>query len=87
MKDGHLLHTPRQPDYYTGPTHPEHIQMMGMKPSYVDTVAVHVSDQKTGKGSVRLSVLNRSPTAAWEANIKFEGFGMWGSPQELWSRS
>ncbi|WWC86548.1 uncharacterized protein L201_001425 [Kwoniella dendrophila CBS 6074] len=72
MKNGHLLQLPSFPDVYTGPTYPVYIQQGGYKPSYVDSVAVLV---ETPNGcSIRLSVLNRHPTAEWKADVTFLGF-------------
>ncbi|WRT64407.1 uncharacterized protein IL334_001339 [Kwoniella shivajii] len=72
MKHGHLLHLPSFPDVYTGPTYPVYIQQANYRPTYIDSVAVQV---KTDGGlSVRLSVLNRHPTADWDAKISFSGF-------------
>jgi len=73
MKNGRLLATPLQPDAYTGPTYPAHIQMMEMKPSYIDSVAI-VVDTVQGT-SIRLSILNRHPTADWKARIAIPDFG------------
>ena len=87
MKNGHLLQTPNQPDLYTGPCHPDYIQMMEMKPAYVDVVAMvadprsdTVNDNSHGDGTsngktVRLSVLNRHPTADWECKIALDDLG------------
>lgn len=69
MKGGKLLATPAQPDVYEGPTYPAHIQMMQMKPAYIDMVAIVVGN------SIRISILNRHPTADWEARCIFDGFG------------
>ncbi|WWC58875.1 uncharacterized protein I303_101420 [Kwoniella dejecticola CBS 10117] len=72
MKHGHLLQLPSFPDVYTGPTYPVYIQQAGYNPSYIDSVAVLV---KTPEGlSIRVSVLNRHPTADWVTNIGFSGF-------------
>ena len=73
MKNGRLLATPVQPDVYTGPTYPSHIQMMEMKPSYIDSVAI-VVDGDQGL-SVRISILNRHPSADWKARISIPDFG------------
>ena len=80
MKNGHLLATPKQPDSYTGPAHPDYIQLMDLKPDYVDLVAVHV---ETANGpTVRMSVLNRHPSADWEGHVRLDGFGT-SSPRTL----
>jgi alpha-N-arabinofuranosidase len=80
MKHGHLIQTPAQPDVYTGPCYPEYIQQMDMKPAYVDIVAIVVdggsSDGQKGDGkSIRMSVLNRHPSADWEGKIALPDFG------------
>lgn len=80
MKNGRLLATPAQPDVYEGPTYPAHIQMMEMKPSYVDIVAIVVANDNTaatleGTASIRVSVLNRHPSADWTAKFNFADFG------------
>jgi hypothetical protein len=57
----------------TGPTYPVWIQHL-TKPAYVDVVAIIV--KKAGKkASIRLSVLNRHPEAAWEGVLNFDHFG------------
>lgn len=56
-----------------GPSHPAAIEQTGMKPSYIDMVAVTV--EKDGAESIRLSILNRHPTADWDGVFKFEGLG------------
>ena len=43
-----------------------------MQPAYVDLVAVLVGT------SIRLSVLNRHPTADWTMNLKFDGYKVKG---------
>ena len=45
---------------------------MQLRPCYVDTVAI-VLNTPNGQ-SIRLSVLNRHPSADWKCNLKFEGF-------------
>ncbi|EST07240.1 Alpha-L-arabinofuranosidase, C-terminal [Kalmanozyma brasiliensis GHG001] len=73
MKNGRLLNLGFTPDAYEGPTYPEWIQHLS-KPAYVDCVAVLVQDQGGKKASIRLSVLNRHPTADWNGEIHFDGF-------------
>nr|XP_019049579.1 alpha-N-arabinofuranosidase [Kwoniella bestiolae CBS 10118]OCF28509.1 alpha-N-arabinofuranosidase [Kwoniella bestiolae CBS 10118] len=74
MKNGHLLQLPSFPDVYTGPSYPVYIQQGGYKPAYIDSVAVMV---ETSDGlSIRLSILNRHPTADWEAKIAFTGLNL-----------
>ncbi|OCF54383.1 alpha-N-arabinofuranosidase [Kwoniella mangroviensis CBS 10435] len=74
MKNGHLLQLPSFPDVYTGPTYPVYIQQGAYKPPYIDSVAVMV---KTSNGcSIRLSILNRHPTADWQVKIGFSGFNI-----------
>ena len=81
MKNGHLIQTANQPDLYTGPTHPDHIQLMDMKPAYVDIVAIAVDkgdqgNSHLGHGSViRMSILNRHPTADWKADVSVHDMG------------
>lgn len=72
MKNGHLLATPSMPDAYDGPTYPSFIQSMHSAPRYVDMVSVCVEDGNGGV-SIRLSILNRHPSADWTAPITFSG--------------
>ena len=72
MKNGKLLQLPSMPDRYLGPTLPGIIQELDMCPAYIDTCAVLAETQ--GGSSIRISVLNRHPTASWEANLEIRGF-------------
>lgn len=54
----------------TGPTFPTWIQQAGLKPAYIDMVAMITPDNK----SIRLSVLNRHPTADWSLDLRLDGF-------------
>jgi hypothetical protein len=64
----------------TGPTYPVWIQHL-TKPAYVDVVAIIVhkpsenSISKKARASIRLSVLNRHPEAAWDGVLNFDHFG------------
>jgi alpha-N-arabinofuranosidase len=78
MKGGKLLAIPNQPDVYEGPTYPAHIQHMEMKPAYIDMVAIVVGS------SIRISILNRHPSADWEANHVFDGFGQYKPVLQVW---
>ncbi len=49
------------------------IQQIEMQPAYIDTVAVFVKDTVKG-ASIRMSVLNRHPSADWTAKTVFSGF-------------
>jgi hypothetical protein len=74
----------------TGPTYPVWIQHL-TKPAYVDVVAIIVKkpneNSKNKKASIRLSVLNRHPEAAWEGVLKFDHFGeSWLGTEETRSR-
>jgi len=73
MHSGHLLQLPTFPDVYLGPTYPVWIQQCALKPSYIDAVAV-LSEEGSGGSTIRLSIINRHPTATWEADIHFIGF-------------
>ena len=73
MKNGRLLNLGFTPDSYEGPTYPEWIQHI-TKPAYVDCVAMIVEEEGSKHASIRLSVLNRHPTADWNGKIDFEGF-------------
>ena len=71
----------------TGPTYPVWIQHL-TKPAYVDVVAIIV--KKEGKKtSIRLSVLNRHPDAAWEGELNFDHFGEYHVSMRFssWDRS
>lgn len=58
----------------TGPTYPKWIQQMA-KPAYVDVVGLVVpSANAAGKSSIRLSVLNRHPSADFKVDLKFDEF-------------
>lgn len=52
-----------------GPTFPVHIQQTGLKPTYIDSVAV-LADV-----SIRVSVLNRHPTLDYNAVFDFTHYG------------
>jgi alpha-N-arabinofuranosidase len=54
----------------SGPTYPVWIQHAGLKPAYIDTVAMITPDSK----SIRVSVLNRHPKADWDVDFRFDGF-------------
>jgi hypothetical protein len=41
-----------------------------VKPAYIDTVAMITAD----KTSIRLSILNRHPTADFDVDLRFDGF-------------
>ncbi|KAG7527823.1 hypothetical protein FFLO_06566 [Filobasidium floriforme] len=84
MKGGELLNLGFTPDAYTGPTYPVWIQHL-TKPAYVDVVAIIVhkpynenSNSKKARASIRLSVLNRHPEAAWEGVLRFDHFDVEG---------
>jgi alpha-N-arabinofuranosidase len=64
---------PSLTDLSTGPTHPLWIQQTDIRPAYVDMVAVLVGS------SIRLSVLNRHPTADWEMDLRFDGYKVKGA--------
>lgn len=66
MKDGELLALPAFPDTYDGPSFPTFIQQCAFQPRYIDAVAMASAD----KNSIRVSVLNRHPTADWDADIQ-----------------
>jgi alpha-N-arabinofuranosidase len=53
-----------------GPTSPSWIQQMELRPAYIDAVAMVVEHS-----GIRLSILNRHPTADWTAKIGFADFG------------
>ncbi|KAK4687585.1 alpha-L-arabinofuranosidase, partial [Tremellales sp. Uapishka_1] len=72
MKGGHLLQIPLFPDVYEGPTYPVYIQQGHYRPSYIDSVAMLLKDGQGG--SIRLSILNRHPSAKWNAEVGFSGF-------------
>jgi alpha-N-arabinofuranosidase len=72
MKDGNLLQLDYSPDFYKGPTYPAWIQHM-IPPAYVDIVGVAVQSGKS-RASIRLSILNRHPTASWTASILLRDF-------------
>lgn len=59
----------------TGPTHPNWIEQIGVRPTYIDLAGVTVaSKDKDGSISLRISVLNRHPSTDWTAQFKFDGF-------------
>jgi alpha-N-arabinofuranosidase len=60
-------------DSSTGPTHPNWIEQIGVRPTYIDLAGVTIST-KDGSTSLRISVLNRHPSADWTAHFKFDGF-------------
>ncbi|ORX39560.1 glycoside hydrolase superfamily [Kockovaella imperatae] len=66
MKDGHVLSMAPFKDVYDGPNHPESTQILGLRPSYIDAVAVAVTGQNKDV-SIRISLLNRHPSAQWDA--------------------
>ncbi|KAL7423606.1 hypothetical protein Q5752_001187 [Cryptotrichosporon argae] len=72
MKNGHLLALPAQPDVYAGPSYPVWIQQTATRPAYVDTVAL-ITD---AEDSVRLSVLNRHPSADYKLELALAGFAV-----------
>lgn len=90
MKDGHVLALPSMPDVYDGPTYPTFIQQLGLKPAYIDMVAIvgdvipssnghGSSDETSGSGhggasSIRISILNRHPSLDWTFAPSFAGF-------------
>jgi alpha-N-arabinofuranosidase len=53
-----------------GPTYPVWIQKADLKPAYIDTVAMITADKK----SIRLSILNRHPSADFNVDLRFDGF-------------
>ncbi|PWN31687.1 glycoside hydrolase [Meira miltonrushii] len=65
MCDGYLLQVPSLPDIYTGLTFPVWSQEIA-RPAYVDLVAILLP----GKGAIHLSILNRHPTATWQAPLQ-----------------
>ncbi|PWN54403.1 glycoside hydrolase [Violaceomyces palustris] len=75
MKDGRLLNLGFTPDAYQGPTYPAWIQHIN-RPAYVDAVGVLVEDREgdPSTSSIRLSILNRHPSADWNGLIRFDGF-------------
>lgn len=73
MKNGRLLNLGFTSDAYDGPTYPEWIQFI-TKPGYVDCVAMIVEEEGSRRASIRLTVLNRHPTADWNGKISFDGF-------------
>ena len=56
----------------TGPTHPNWIEQIHLRPTYVDLVGMVVD--KDGKTSIRLSILNRHPSVDWTTKLRFDGF-------------
>lgn len=71
----------------TGPTYPVWIQHL-TKPAYVDVVAIIVkkpNENSNKKASIRLSVLNRHPEAAWEGVLKFDHFGESTQGRVVWT--
>ena len=74
MHSGQLLQLPNFPDVYTGPTFPVWIQQCNLQPKYIDIVAVFSTPGNDGRSIIRLSVLNRHPTADWKADLRFDGF-------------
>ncbi|CAO1636537.1 unnamed protein product [Parajaminaea phylloscopi] len=68
MKNGRLLNTGFTSEVYQGPTYPTWIKHI-VPPSYIDIVGMIVEGDKK---SIRISILNRHPTADWEANLSFE---------------
>ncbi|EPQ31923.1 uncharacterized protein PFL1_00122 [Pseudozyma flocculosa PF-1] len=74
MKNGHLLNLGFTPEVYSGPTYPAWIQHMAA-PAYVDVVGLIAHDeQDSNKASIRISVLNRHPSADWAGQFDFEDF-------------
>lgn len=59
-------------DRSTGPTHPNWIEQIGVRPTYIDLAGLVVDSN--GKTSLRISVLNRHPSVDWTASFKFDGF-------------
>lgn len=58
-----------------GPTSPTWIQQTEMQPAYIDAVAMMIGDT-----DIRISILNRHPTADWTTKIDFAGFGEYNCP-------
>lgn len=51
------------------------IQQMQINPNYIDTSAIIVrSNPGDPQASIRVSVLNRYPTANWTGGVKVQGF-------------
>jgi hypothetical protein len=56
-----------------GPTFPVTIQTLKLQPAYIDLIAIVVDT--TDGISIRVSVLNRHPTADWKADFRLDAFG------------
>lgn len=68
MKNGRLLNLGYTSDVYQGPTYPIWIKHI-TPPTYIDLVGIIVEGEKP---SIRISILNRHPTADWEVQLDFD---------------
>ena len=73
MKGGNLLQLSHTPDIYRGPTYPSWIQHMN-HPAYVDMAGMLLEGASGEASSIRISVLNRHPSAPWTAPILLRDF-------------
>jgi len=58
----------------TGPTHPNWIEQLHLRPTYIDLVGM--VSQKDGKTTIFLSILNRHPSVDWTTKFRFDGLNV-----------
>jgi alpha-N-arabinofuranosidase len=69
----------------TGTTFPLWLNAV-RKPTYIDIVAMYTASSSSSRPSIRLSVLNRHPTADWTLDVEVKGLEVGTvSVQEMYS--